>query len=69
MIEDTATGREDEIDRDVGGVQGTDDDAQTPDTAGDAGETDQGTTVIAPDAGEIEWAGGLVKKAPGTPNP
>ncbi len=25
--------------------------------------------VQAPDAGEIEWAGALVKKAPGSPDP
>ncbi|SDA16625.1 hypothetical protein [Sphingomonas sp. NFR15] len=69
MTDDTATGREDEIDRDVGGVQGTEGDDTTADATGDAGGTDEGTTVIAPDAGEIEWAGGLVKKAPGTSNP
>jgi len=26
-----------------------------------------GKTVEAPEAGEIEWAGALVKKAPGAP--
>jgi len=59
---------EDEIERDVGGVQGTDDDAQPPAAPGGPEQTDEGTKVIAPDAGEIEWAGGLVKKAPGTPD-
>ncbi|AOH86230.1 hypothetical protein AWL63_21975 [Sphingomonas panacis] len=68
MIEDTATGREDEIERDVGGVQGTDEDAQGADAGGNPEQAEEGTKVIAPDAGEIEWAGGLVKKAPGTPD-
>jgi len=62
---------EDEIERDVGGVQGTAED-ETADAAGDAageaGPVDAGTKVIAPDSGEIEWAGELVKKAPGTPD-
>jgi len=59
---------EDEIERDVGGVQGTEDDAEAPAAPGGPEQTDEGTKVIAPDAGEIEWAGGLVKKAPGTPD-
>ena len=51
---------------DVGGVQGSteeemdDREDQVAQTA--AGE---GRDVAAPDAGEIEWAGEVVKKAPG----
>ena len=59
----------DEVTEDVGGVQGTaaDDaelgpDSATPSIAGDVPEQP------APDAGEIEWAGGLLKRPPAPQN-
>lgn len=58
-----------EVTKDVGGVQGTDDidtgpesDGPNPTITGDTPEEP------APDAGEIEWAGGLVKKPPAPQN-
>ncbi|CAN5325492.1 hypothetical protein BH10PSE15_BH10PSE15_08660 [soil metagenome] len=60
---------EDEIEAEIGGVQGSDDDAAKKAPDRDTDQASGGETVIAPDAGEIEWAGGLVKKAPGTPQP
>ena len=50
------------IEEDIGGVQGADDRA---DPADEAADPQPGTDVQAPDAGEIEWAGAVVKKAPG----
>ena len=60
---------ENEVTQDVGGVQGTpaaEDDA-APDAdraAGQAAEPGGPEARPAPDAGEIEWAGQLVKKPP-----
>jgi hypothetical protein len=60
---------ENEVTRDVGGVQGTpaaeDDAAPGADrAAGQAAEPGGPQARPAPDAGEIEWAGQLVKKPP-----
>ena len=60
---------ENEVTQDVGGVQGTppaEDDA-APDAdraAGQAAEPGGPEAHPAPDAGEIEWAGQLVRKPP-----
>ena len=60
---------DDAVTEDVGGVQGTEDDgagsnpdAAAPQIAGEAPDQP------APDAGEIEWAGGLLKKPPAPQN-
>jgi len=60
---------ENEVTQDVGGVQGTpageDDAAPEADrAAGQAAEPGGPEAPPAPDAGEIEWAGQLVKKPP-----
>ena len=56
-----------QVDADIGGVQGTDPDQGSDDEAPEAavGAT-PGAPADAPaaDAGEIEWAGQLVKKPP-----
>ena len=61
--------REDDVTADVGGVQGTeadgaglDRDDPAPQIVGDVPERP------APDAGEIEWAGGLLKRPPAPQN-
>lgn len=59
-------GPEDDIEADIGGVQGTPDDTAV-DGDDQAAWTDGGTPVTAPDAGEIEWAGGLIEQAPRAP--
>jgi hypothetical protein len=62
MIDDGKQNLPDALEEDIGGVQGEE--------AGDAAEQpaegmiEEGADVQAPDAGEIEWAGTLVKKAP-----
>lgn len=58
------TDPEDQIEEDIGGVQGEDPRREPTDTDGDV--ANMGVDVQAPDAGEIEWAGELVKKAPGS---
>ena len=60
---------ENEVTQDVGGVQGTpageDDAAPDADQAtGQAAEPGGPQARPAPDAGEIEWAGQLVRKPP-----
>ncbi len=51
------------VEEDIAGVQGS-----NPSDASSSQTTDiaeaEGTEVHAPDAGEIEWAGAVVKKAP-----
>jgi hypothetical protein len=54
-----------QVNDDVGGVQGTGPDELSDDEAGDgAAATGSPADEPAPDAGEIEWAGELVKKPP-----
>jgi len=55
--------QEDAIDNAIGGVQGTEDEA-SPADGQPTDPADGGQPVKAPDAGEIEWAGGLIQKAP-----
>jgi hypothetical protein len=62
----TMTDPEDLIEEDIGGVQGDAPESETGDDGDSAADTS--VSVQAPDAGEIEWAGELVKKAPG-PSP
>lgn len=52
-----------QVNEDIGGVQGSDpdDDAQEPNPSIARGTTPD---EPAPDAGEIEWAGQVVKKPP-----
>ena len=54
---------EEQVTEDVGGVQGTspDEDAESNDLQLPVGEPEDRP---APDAGEIEWAGQIVKKPP-----
>jgi hypothetical protein len=60
---------DDAVTDDVGGVQGT---AEEETSANADGATPNITGVTqdqpAPDAGEIEWAGGLLKKPPAPQN-
>ena len=52
----------DQIEENVGGVQGSEpDSAEGQDVEG---LSQGGVDAEAPDAGEIEWAGGLIKQAP-----
>ena len=53
----------DAIEEDVGGVQGSESEAPAEQPAQGAPAGD-GADVEAPGGGEIEWAGGLIKKAP-----
>lgn len=53
----------DEIEEDIGGMQGEEKDRE--EVVPSETNSESGADVQAPDAGEIEWAGGLVKKAPG----
>ena len=60
---------DDEVTEDVGGVQGTEadgaglnSDVPAPEIVGNPPEQP------APDAGEIEWAGGLLKRPPAPQN-
>lgn len=55
---------EDAIEDDIGGVQGTEADHADPADYQPADPIDGGQPVKAPDAGEIEWAGGLIERAP-----
>ena len=57
-------GKENEVTEDIGGVQGASADDTQETTPRPEVDTDQASDVIAPDAGEIEWAGSLVTKAP-----
>ncbi len=60
---------DDAVTEDVGGVQGTQEDEAAANAGGATpiitGETQNRP---APDAGEIEWAGGLLKKPPAPRN-
>lgn len=56
---------EDAITEDIGGVQGADEqDAPQDATAGINVPPPQTPDAPAPDAGEIEWAGGTIRKPP-----
>jgi hypothetical protein len=52
-----------EVAEDIGGVQGTPPDQSAKRRPADP-STGKPAEQPAPDAGEIEWAGGLIKKAP-----
>jgi hypothetical protein len=73
MSPDTPTPSQDEggdlpeqVNDDIGGVQGTGPDELSDDDATGAAAVTPGAPADAPapDAGEIEWAGQLVKKPP-----
>ena len=51
------------ITEDIGGVQGTDPNKESEPTA-PAPKLGETPDHPAPDAGEIEWSGGLIKKPP-----
>jgi len=55
---------EEKIDNAIGGVQGTEEDHADATEDQAATLSGDGQTVKAPDAGEIEWAGGLIERAP-----
>lgn len=55
---------EEKIDNAIGGVQGTEEDHADASEDLAADPSGDGQTVKAPDAGEIEWAGGLIELAP-----
>lgn len=65
--EDDAGDLPEQVNDDIGGVQGTGSDESSDDDAtDDTAATTPGAPADAPapDAGEIEWAGQLVKKPP-----
>ena len=53
-----------QVTEDVGGVQGSDPDEDDAEPAAAATSTGSPPDQPAPDAGEIEWAGQVVKKPP-----
>jgi hypothetical protein len=55
---------DEQVTDDVGGVQGTSPDEDDADQASSAVTPGSPPDEPAPDAGEIEWAGQLVKKPP-----
>ena len=60
---------DDIIVEDVGGVQGSEEEPSGPTDAGAAPDlAEEPADSPAPDAGEIEWAGALVKKPPSPSN-
>lgn len=55
---------QDDVEADIGGVQGAEPSESQDEPDADISINDQPRDQPAPDAGEIEWAGQVVKKPP-----